>query len=116
MRSPACPVPHVHCDPTRREFLRTSSLALLALNAQGPAAPGAQAAEPIIDIHQHLNYSGRPDSVLLTHQRTMGVSTTVLRPAGRPVTRASTNQGASNALEAEALGNRACWRFAEAHA
>lgn len=99
---------------TRREFLTASSLALLGATAQGPGlAPTA--AEPIIDIHQHLNYTGRPDAVLLTHQRTMGATTTVLLPAGRPVNRASTNNGASNALEAEALGNDACWRFARAH-
>src|SRR5687768_1793683 len=104
------------CDgATRREFLTASSLALLGATAQGPGlAPTA--AEPIIDIHQHLNYSGRPDAVLLAHQRAMGITTTVLLPAGRAVTRPSTNQGASNALEAQALGNDACWRFAQAHA
>ena len=47
---------------------------------------GAQllpAAEPIIDIHQHTNYSGRTDEELIAHQRTMGVTKTVLLPAGR---------------------------------
>ena len=112
MRSSGCSAPHLALDPTRREFLAGSSLALLGLTAQGPAAP---AGEAIIDIHQHLNYTGRPDAVLLAHQRTMGVTLTVLLPAGRPVARPSTNQGASNALEAEALGNDACRRFAEAH-
>ena len=102
--------------PTRREFLEASSLAFLGVAAQDPAPLPAPGPDPIIDIHQHLNYSGRPDAVLLDHQRKMGATTTVLLPAGRPVTRASTNQGASNALEAEALGNDACWRFARAHA
>jgi predicted TIM-barrel fold metal-dependent hydrolase len=107
-------LPNERDGATRREFLTASSLALLGVTAQGPGlAPTA--AEPIIDIHQHLNYTGRPDAVLLAHQRTMGVTTTVLLPAGRPVNRASTNHGASNALEAEALGNDACWRFARAH-
>ena len=100
---------------TRREFLTASSLALLGATAQDPRAQPASP-DPIIDIHQHLNYSGRADAVLLAHQRTMGVTTTVLLPAGRPVTRPSTNNGASNALEAEALGNEACWRFAREHA
>ena len=99
---------------TRREFLTASSLALLGATSQGPR-PAPTAAEPIIDIHQHLNYTGRPDEVLLAHQRTMGATTTVLLPAGRPVNRASTNHGASNALEAQALGNDACWRFTRAH-
>jgi predicted TIM-barrel fold metal-dependent hydrolase len=93
----------------RRRFLSTSACALL-----GAAAPAA-AAEPIIDIHQHLGYSGRPDDVLLSHQKAMGVTTTVLLPAGRNVTRASTHDGVANGLQAEALGNDACQRFAQAH-
>ena len=103
-------------EPTRREFLTASSLALLGAAAQDPAGPAGPTPEPIIDIHQHLNYSGRPDAVLLAHQRAMGITTTVLLPAGRPVIRPSTNQGQSNALEADALGNDACWRFAREHA
>jgi predicted TIM-barrel fold metal-dependent hydrolase len=78
------------------------------------AAP--QPAEPIIDIHQHLGYSGRSDEVLLTHQRALGVTRTILLPSGRPVTTASTHQGASNGLDAKAEGNDACLRFARAHA
>ena len=46
------------------------------------AAVPARAAEPIIDIHQHTNYSGRSDAELIAHQREMGVSKTVLLPAG----------------------------------
>jgi predicted TIM-barrel fold metal-dependent hydrolase len=99
----------------RRDFLTGSALALLGAAARGYPAAAQPSAEPIIDIHQHLNYTGRPDEVLLAHQRTMGATTTVLLPAGRPVNRASTNHGASNALEAQALGNDACWRFARAH-
>src|SRR3954469_12350078 len=45
-------------------------------------ARGADA-EPVIDIHQHTNYSGRTDEELIAHQRKMGVSHTVLLPAGR---------------------------------
>src|SRR6185295_13643980 len=48
----------------------------------GLAAP-APAPEPIIDIHQHTHYSGRTDEQLIRHQRVMGVTTTVLLPAGR---------------------------------
>ena len=57
---------------TRREFLAASAAGLL------------QAADPvpIIDIHQHTHYSGRPDDVLVKHQRTMGIRKTVLLPAG----------------------------------
>jgi predicted TIM-barrel fold metal-dependent hydrolase len=42
----------------------------------------AQAPEPIIDIHQHTSYSGRSDAELLAHQRDMGITVTVLLPAG----------------------------------
>lgn len=45
------------------------------------AAPFASP-DRIIDIHQHTNYSGRSDDALVAHQRTMGVTTTVLLPAG----------------------------------
>jgi predicted TIM-barrel fold metal-dependent hydrolase len=38
--------------------------------------------EPIIDIHQHTNYHGRSDDALIAHQRAMGISKTVLLPAG----------------------------------
>jgi predicted TIM-barrel fold metal-dependent hydrolase len=42
--------------------------------------PGAQ--PEIIDIHQHTHYAGRTDSTLIAHQQSMGVSRTVLLPAG----------------------------------
>jgi len=42
----------------------------------------AQPAEPIIDIHQHTNYSGRSDAELIAHQKAMGIHKTVLLPAG----------------------------------
>jgi uncharacterized protein len=57
---------------SRREFL-------VAL-AASPLA--AQTVEPIIDIHQHTNYTGRTDEELIRHQREMGVAKTVLLPAG----------------------------------
>ena len=44
----------------------------------------------LIDIHQHLNYSGRSDEAFLSHQRVMGVSKTVLLPAGREMNLPST--------------------------
>lgn len=103
-------VPH-----TRRDFLTTSSVALLGIAVQRDASV-RQPADPIIDIHQHLNYTGRPDDVLLAHQRAMGITTTILLPSGRNETRASTHQGTANGLQAEALGNEACYRFAQAHA
>jgi uncharacterized protein len=46
------------------------------------AASLARAAEPVIDIHQHTNYAGRTDNQLIAHQRIMGITRTVLLPAG----------------------------------
>ena len=92
---------------TRREFLGAAGGALVSALRQ---------ADPIIDIHQHVGYTGRPDDVLLAHQRAIGATKTVLLPAGRPVQRASTHDGVANGLEAQALGNEACHRFASAHA
>jgi len=42
----------------------------------------AQPPQPVIDIHQHTSYSGRSDAELLAHQRDMGITVTVLLPAG----------------------------------
>jgi predicted TIM-barrel fold metal-dependent hydrolase len=94
----------------RREFFGVSSLALL-----GAVVQAAQPPEPIIDIHQHLNYSGRSDDAFLAHQRALGATTTILLPAGRSVATASTHGGTANGLQAQALGNDACHRFAAAH-
>jgi predicted TIM-barrel fold metal-dependent hydrolase len=99
---------------TRRAFLAASGAtagALALADAFGVHAQG----EPIIDIHQHVGYSGRPDDVLLAHQRAMGITTTILLPAGRDAIRPSTHDGGSNGLQAQALGNDACHDFAKAH-
>ncbi len=99
---------------SRRRFIQTS-----ALFVAGAVLPGCQTSraspEPIIDIHQHLNYSGRSDDALLAHQRSMGITKTVLLPAGRPMNSSSTHAGTSNGLEAKCLGNEDCYRFAQAH-
>lgn len=63
---------------SRRGFLRSLPGAVPAM----AAALTPPAAEPIIDIHQHTSYSGRSDAELIAHQREMGVSRTVLLPAG----------------------------------
>lgn len=109
-------VQNMRVPESRRGFLTTSGLALLGLAAHQSGTSGQQqTADPIIDIHQHLNYLGRPDEVLIAHQRAIGATTTVLLPAGRSVATPATHQGAANALQAEALGTDACYRFARAH-
>ncbi len=87
------------------------------MHADAPVSPAFSLgiADPIIDIHQHLNYSGRPDDALLAHQRALGVTTTILLPAGRPANTPSTHKGVSNGLQALCLGNAACYLLATEH-
>jgi predicted TIM-barrel fold metal-dependent hydrolase len=100
-------------DSGRRAFLTASGLGLLGLAAKAAARqPGA---DPVIDIHQHLNYSGRPDDVFLKHQRGMGATLTILLPAGRAAKTTATHQGTANGLQAQALGTDACAAFAAQH-
>lgn len=82
---------------SRRQFV--ASLGSLAA-ASVIGAEGAPAAERIIDIHQHTNYSGRTDDQLIAHQRAMGVTTTILLPAGKYY-----------GLDAQCGGNDTCQRL-----
>ena len=100
--------------PSRREILLAAATALAA-SALGPTEPAGEPAEPIIDIHQHTNYSGRTDAQLLRHQRAMGVSLTLLLPAGSAVDRPSTHDGKTNGLAAGCGGNDTCVRIAREH-
>lgn len=81
---------------SRREFLGVA--ATLALGT----AFAAEEPEPIIDIHQHTNYSGRTDDQLIAHQKAMGVTTTILLPAGKYY-----------GLDAACGGNDTCVRLAQ---
>jgi predicted TIM-barrel fold metal-dependent hydrolase len=111
-----------HKDYSRKEFIKLSSLtgAGLAFTAGLPflkenkpvMANKIAPAEPIIDIHQHTNYLGRTDDELLAHQYNMGVTTTILLPAGHPVEYGSTYYGVGNGLQAEATPNEACYKLA----
>jgi len=66
----------------RREFLCLAGGTLLG-GCANPDWAKVEIAEPVIDIHQHTNYHGRSDHNLFAHQKAMGVTTTVLLPAGR---------------------------------
>ncbi len=112
---------------SRRKFIQFGSLAgagftvalawpnLVSGAAWLPEIPdmGNRFAEPIIDLHQHTNYLGRTDPELLAHQRAMGVTFTVLQPAGKPVDYGSTYYGVGNGLQAETTGNEACYAMAK---
>ena len=74
---------------SRRELILSASAGLLASyspQSQPTTQPAETTAPPspdkIIDIHQHTNYSGRTDDQLVAHQRALGISKTVLLPAG----------------------------------
>jgi predicted TIM-barrel fold metal-dependent hydrolase len=102
---------------SRREFLGVSA----ALVASGP-----QEAEAVIDIHQHTDYGGKRDKAgkivdpgrtndqLAAHQKAMGVTRTVLLPAGSEVQRASTHNGSANGLQGTCGGNESCEKLAKA--
>jgi predicted TIM-barrel fold metal-dependent hydrolase len=45
----------------------------------------------------------------------MGISKTILLPAGRPLLSPATHEGRSNGLEAQCYGNLSCSLFAQAH-
>lgn len=83
---------------TRRCFMASSVSAGVVAFAAGSKADERNAAEPIIDIHQHTTYRARTPEQLLAHQRAMGVTQTILLPAGSSVKRASTGDGKHNTL------------------
>lgn len=106
---------------SRRAFFKDASRRVLGTGLLlGPVATvGAdtlsgifRAAEPIIDIHQHTNYHGRSEAEFIAHQRAMGITTTILLPAGRPVERPSTHYGRSNGLQAKVTGNEVAYHLA----
>ena len=110
---------------SRRDFPVTGSLGLAAAPAALRAA--ATPAEPVIDIHQHTNYGGRRDTAfrqvgparsdaqLIAHQRAMGVTKTILLPAGRPLVGTSTLNGRANGLDGTVSGNDDALALARQH-
>jgi len=92
----------------RRHFLTTTL-------ASACSTVFAEQKEPVIDIHQHMNYHLRTDAHLMAHQEAMGVTTTVILPAGTMITRPSTHNGKSNGLAAKCVGTAWAQDFAEAH-
>ncbi len=89
-------------DISRRSFIVAVCSAAAA--TFGHVLPSGVAAVEIIDIHQHTHYSGRSDEDLIAHQRSMGVTKTVLLPAG-----------SKYGLEADAWGNDSVVALAKKH-
>jgi len=91
---------------SRRRFIKQSSLlaasTLGTSRVFGEESSKEETSFPIIDLHQHTRYSGRSDSQLRTHQQAMGISRTVLLPAGKYY-----------GLAASCGGNETVYRMAE---
>ncbi|MBO0720652.1 MAG: amidohydrolase family protein [Blastocatellia bacterium] len=85
---------------SRRSLLGLACAALL--EATGIFALSEQ--QQVIDLHQHTNYHGRTDEQLIAHQHSMGVTRTVLLPAG-----------SKYGLAAGAGGNDTVLRLAQAY-
>jgi predicted TIM-barrel fold metal-dependent hydrolase len=98
-------------DLNRRQVI-VGVASALAAPAFAFTQDATQPNEPIIDIHQHTNYAGRTDEHLLRHQKAMGVTQTLLMPAGAPVKWPSTHNGKSNGLAAQCGGVDTCIRLA----
>jgi predicted TIM-barrel fold metal-dependent hydrolase len=105
---------HDHDRWTRRSLLAAAGGGVLATFIRS-TSDAADVDEPIIDIHQHTNYHGRSAEELLAHQRTMGITHTILLPAGSLVDSPTTHQGKSNGLAARAGGNETVLEIARAH-
>lgn len=81
------PLPHSPASRSnacsRRDFI-SAGATLLAASALGRNAltAASSASGAIIDIHQHVPYSGRTAEQLIAHQAAMGITLTILLPAG----------------------------------
>jgi predicted TIM-barrel fold metal-dependent hydrolase len=105
--------------PTRRAFIASSCAALVAAGCKSPEQPTTRPTQdsglstgdsiPIIDLHQHTNYNNRTDEQLIAHQRNMGISLSVLLPAGHPVETPTTHMGKSNGLAAKCFPIESCY-------
>ncbi len=100
---------HISQCCTRRRFLLSAGAATLGASLKG------EPRESIADIHQHTNYHARSNDDLIQHQKALGVTHTVLLPAGAEVARPSTHAGRSNGLAARAGGNETVLAVAREH-
>ena len=99
---------------TRRRFITGTSAALIG-SALSESARAAETKFEIVDIHQHTNYHGRSDDGLIAHQKNMGVTKTILLPAGSDALGPSTHNGKSFGLAARVLGNNAAYKLVQEH-
>ena len=107
----------------RSEFLKKSSLASIG-SILGISIPSLLITscsskssfvelESIIDIHQHLPYGSRTNEQMLEHQRSLGITKSILLPAGNPVSTKATHYGESNGLAANVGNSEEAYKFAQ---
>ena len=100
----------------RRHFLEQTALAGIGLAHSTALSEEKSFQEKmLIDVHQHINYSGRMNDAFLKHQDAMGIAKTVLLPAGSITQGDSTHKGLSNGLAAKIFGTEAAARLAARH-
>jgi hypothetical protein len=92
---------------------RTFVSALFTSTAASVFSQQSAAEEPIFDIHQHTHYHDRTDEHLVAHQQAMGVTRTILLPAGTPTDKPSTHQGRSNGLAARCGSTETCMKISQ---
>ena len=102
----------------RRHFLQCSGMIGLGLGHFASSVGQeneAKEKEVLIDVHQHINYSGRTNDDLIKHQETLGIAKSVLLPAGSVTLGATTHEGRSNGLAARIFGTAAAAKLAVKH-
>lgn len=105
---------------SRRDFITKAGVfvAGTALHVDRFSEITRRKEEPIIDIHQHIYYNARNDEEMITHQKAMGITTTILLPAGRPVNLVSTHLGRPDGFVSKfgrVGGNAETYLFAKEH-
>ncbi len=98
----------------RRQFTKLAASGTVSGLAASVAIAQKEGAEEIIDVHQHVNFHGRFNDVLIEHQDKMGVTKSVLLPAGSALNTISTRKGSANGLAARVFGTEASARLAAA--
>jgi predicted TIM-barrel fold metal-dependent hydrolase len=115
LESHSTPLPSSSTRFSRRDFVMKAGALAAVATVPGCAMFEGGHGETIVDIHQHVGYGRKNTDALLQHQRVMGVTKTILLPAGRNINSAATHDGVSNGLEAKCLGNEDCYRVVITH-
>src|SRR5688500_8547275 len=89
---------------SRRYFIGAMMATLITARLRAQPKRVDPPSYPVIDTHQHTSFQARDDADLLDHQQRLGVSKTILLPAGR-----------RNGLAAGASRNLHSFRLAREH-